>query len=124
MFEILITVYYWAVLYESDHGLITNIIGHALPMFSLLIEFVHLSTPFIPRHSVFSVIFGFSYLITNIVTTFAKEPPYASLSWDSPIAIAIPIVLFALSCGLHAGMVLISRWKLKKFGYSYSELTK
>jgi predicted ABC-type sugar transport system permease subunit len=119
---VVITAYYWAQLYERGDAILTNVLSHALPLFALLVEYSMVATPFIARHSLFTVIFGIAYMITNLITTFVKEPPYGALSWDSPFSIGLACALFFALLLIHLAMVKVSRWKLSKFGLNYDDL--
>ena len=119
----LITLYYWLQLYSPGDSIISNILSNALPLAGLSVEFSLVATPFVMRHSVFTLFFGLTYGITNLITTLTYEAPYPGLGWNSPLSIIMGACLMIILPVIHAGMVVLSRFKLSKYGIDHQSLT-
>ena len=120
--EFVITAYYWLQLYKPGDSIVSNILSHALPLVSLIIEYSLLATPFMMRHSVFTLFFGVVYGLTNLITSLVDEPPYPALAWNSPISIIMGVGLILVILLIHTCMVGLTKFKLSKYGVSYQDL--
>jgi hypothetical protein len=98
------------------------LLSHALPLFGLIIEFSLVVTPFVMRHSIFSLFFGTTYGLVNLLTTLTHEAPYPGLAWNSPFSISMGFGLMVVLVLAHGTMVKLSRFKLSKYGVDYQSL--
>jgi len=120
--EFVITAYYWLQLYKPGDSIVSNILSHALPLASLTIEYFLLATPFMMRHSIFTLFFGVIYALTNLITSKVGEPPYPALAWNSPISITMGVGLLLVLVLIHTCMVALTKFKLSKYGVFYQDL--
>ena len=123
-FEVVITLFYWAVLYpgtdESEkaepHYLRNNLFLHASPLLALLIDYGINRIPFMFKHLPLSLLIIIVYGIVNMTYTLTTGTPvYAPLSFKDGMTVVWIFVLFGIEAGTYGGMFLLTRWKLKKY---------
>ena len=120
-FEFLITIMYWTVLYDWDGysrsiDAFLDIIGHALPLIVLIIDFIFNRIPFFPKHLVLMLIISVIYAIVNMAVTLGSGTPvYSVMTWKDGWT---ALYMFASCLALLFGFFMfyyISLWKNKKY---------
>lgn len=110
--EVLILIYYWALLYpdtpEEHVGIRfwNTIFEHAVTPVLIYLEVIFGGNRFYKRHVIFMILVGSLYVLTNFAATkITGEPVYSNLTWESIetfyfLLAAIGLSLFGFAIGL------------------------
>ena len=120
--ELLITIYFWAVLYtQADASAFSDklfawamYIIHSVPLFCLIVDDIFLnSLGIFKRH--YSAVFAvtLAYLIVNMSVALSVGPVYPGMTWKDLVGIALPLGLVLVSMLIFYLACLISLFKLK-----------
>ena len=115
VFEVVITVVYWAFMSRPKHNFGTKICIHIVPIISLTIEFCLMATPFSMRHLLPTFIVGILYLIINFTFSKLSQPVYKILTWDdyhTVLRLGVGIMLIVV---IHIILTFLSKRKTKYF---------
>jgi len=119
--EVLIPIYYWALLYPDSPGdqegiyFVKTVLEHAVTPALIYIEMAFGGVRFYKRHVFFIILVGLFYILCNYIATVVRgEPVYDNLTWEDIttfyfLLAAVGLSLFGFVVGLG-----ISKLKTKR----------
>ena len=102
-FEIIITIVYWAFLFDGQDDpflLYIDFTGHLFPIAALLLDFIFNSFSFNIRRYLIALIVASTYVVVNLTYTLGNEPDkpvYPILKWTDGFSYGLVIGAFVLA---------------------------
>lgn len=129
MYEVVIVVGFWTIilpgilLVEQPHSssvplsfiIVAGGMDHSLPLVVLLIDFSINCVPIIWRHFFISFAVGLVYMLMNMIYSVDVKPVYPVLTWQGPLGVILPILIMAVTFGIHLLTQKCNKFKLKKY---------
>lgn len=105
-FEFVITIVYWAFLFDGTTDptkLYLNTNGHGFPLLGLTLDLIFNSYDFSIKRFLITLAIAGAYMVINLAYTLAVEPIYGILTWTDGFsyglvigAAAMTLVLFGI----------------------------
>ena len=114
-FEVIITLFFWGVLFDPDDNDVWDYVDHILPIAILVLDYAMNRVPFIFRHLAVSINIMFIYGLVNLLYTLSTGTPvYPPLNFKDALSYVWLLVLAFLECATYYGLTVLTRWKIGK----------